>query len=250
MNISQKDKEILVDLVYPLGHGSLWDNNELKYSLRSIEKHLANYRHVYVMGEKPAWLQNVVHIPVNETGRSGPERIYRKILRACQEPNLSNPFLFMNDDFFFLKPTDAPTMPFYYDGTLKEAIEKKHKGGPYKEALINTFEAVNGRCIQPALHYDIHTPILYDKQVFRFSMAAVDWKARFGYVIKSLYANTAGAQRTHLPDCKIDQACNSEEELAALIPDRFMFSIGDNAVNEVFKNYMEKLFPLKSNFEI
>jgi len=39
-----------VDVVYPLSNGSHWDNNELRYSLRSLEKYALNLGRVFVVG--------------------------------------------------------------------------------------------------------------------------------------------------------------------------------------------------------
>jgi hypothetical protein len=52
-----------MDLVYVLGSGSRWGDNELRYSLRSVEKHLKGYNNVYLVGDKPDWVRNVTHIP-------------------------------------------------------------------------------------------------------------------------------------------------------------------------------------------
>lgn len=238
----------MIDLVYPLGFGSLWNNNELRYSLRSVEKFLTGYGNVYIVGERPEWVGNIIHIQADDTGRSRPEMIMRKILKACQEPGLSDNFLFLNDDFFFLQPAEAETMPYLYDCTLAEAIEKKRKGGPYKQALANT-QHVLGCNRKPGLHYDIHTPVIYNKREFPRVMNSYNWD-RFGMVVKSLYCNSVGVQEEQYPDCKIDQPCETEGQLKALIPDRMLFSVGDNAVNDVFKNYIQKLFPTKSKFEL
>ena len=37
-----------IDVVYVLGTGSKWHNNEIRFSLRALEKNLRDYRHIYV----------------------------------------------------------------------------------------------------------------------------------------------------------------------------------------------------------
>jgi hypothetical protein len=237
-----------VDIVIPLGHGSLWGNNELRYCLRSVEKYITGYRDVYIVGEVPGWIQNIIHLPMPETGISGPERIMRKILRACREEAVSDRFLFLNDDFFFLSPIQANCVPFYYDGNLEQAIQRKRKNGGYKDALVNTMDILQAKGL-PTLHYDGHLPIIYDKKKFIEVMHACNWKKRFGYVIKSLYANSIETdEKEPYPDCKIDRGC-SIEELHEMVDGRFMFSIGDNAVNDCFKEFIEGLFNQKSKYE-
>ena len=51
-----------MDIVIPLGTESRWHDNELRFTLRSIEKHLTGYRNVIIVGWCPPWVQNVVHI--------------------------------------------------------------------------------------------------------------------------------------------------------------------------------------------
>ena len=53
-----------VDLVYPLNKlCSHWRNQELRYSLRSVEKFVKNYRNIYIIGDKPKYLNGeVAHI--------------------------------------------------------------------------------------------------------------------------------------------------------------------------------------------
>jgi len=59
----------MIDVVYPLGSGSAWDNNELRYSLRSLENNLLDLGRVFVVGQRPPWLVEAVHIPMEDTHR-------------------------------------------------------------------------------------------------------------------------------------------------------------------------------------
>ena len=53
-----------IDIVYPLGTGSKWQDSELRFSLRSIEKNFIDKGTVWVIGHKPDWLINARHIPM------------------------------------------------------------------------------------------------------------------------------------------------------------------------------------------
>lgn len=239
----------MIDLVYPIGHGSLWNNNELRYSLRSVEQHLVGFRNVVIVGERPDWLTNVIHIPCPDLGRTRPEHIYRKILKACQSSEVSDDFLFMNDDFFYLQDRQADKIPWYSDGTLDSVIEKERPTKAYTRMLIHTRNWLENRGL-PTIHYDIHVPCIYKKQEFIRVFQDVDWSQGPGYVIKSMYANRVGVQPAFYEDCKIN---GPQEYIAAieyLVRDRFVFSIGDNVINEVFESFCNNYFPNKSNFEL
>src|SRR5688500_13559340 len=97
----------MTSIVIPLGHGSHWGNTELRYCLRSVEKHLTGYGDVIIIGEKPAWLRNVIHIPFDE----GPapksfekeRNIFNKIMVACNDDRVTDSFLFMPADHLMLQ---------------------------------------------------------------------------------------------------------------------------------------------------
>ena len=57
-------KKNLVDLVYVLGKGSRWQDNELRFSLRSVSKNLSNVGQIFIVGQIPDFVKNCVHVPV------------------------------------------------------------------------------------------------------------------------------------------------------------------------------------------
>jgi hypothetical protein len=237
-----------MDIVIPLGLGSIWNNNELRYCLRSVEKHLSGFDNIYIVGERPGWLKNVIHIPIEDVGPSGPARIMRKIMAACNEPNLSREFLFLNDDFFFIGNTDV-NFSWYYDYPLHTMLSVLRNKGAYREAVLNTI------CMleisdKPVKHFDIHLPCIYDKKEFKRIMNQYVWECPNGYIIKSLYANYLEIEGLKYFDCKINHPCKSIEEINQLVQGRPMFSIGDDIINPVFHSYLEENYPVKSNFEI
>ena len=79
-------------------------------------------------------------------------------------------------------------MPYFYDGDLKTVIAKR-KLDRYRLALENTLKVLLERNL-PTLHYDIHAPIVFEKDKFQKIMSQYDWTVQHGYVIKSLYVNS------------------------------------------------------------
>jgi hypothetical protein len=53
-----------VDIVYPLAEGlSHFRNQELKYSLRSVEKYVTGFRNIYLIGFKPPFINDkIIHV--------------------------------------------------------------------------------------------------------------------------------------------------------------------------------------------
>lgn len=189
----------MTDIVYVLGKGSKLNDFEIKMSLRSVEKNMTNYRNVYVVGECPEFLQNVVHIQCPDRGQVSDFNIMAKITEACETKTISEDFLFLNDDHFILKPFQADKFPFYHSGDLSEYISKRGND-EYGRRAQNTYNHLKNQGL-PTKHFDIHTPILYNKEKFLNLVSALDWNQKT-YIIKSLYANSLKIEGEQIEDHK------------------------------------------------
>ncbi len=193
------------DIVYIHGKYSEWRDQEIKYSLRSLEKYGRNYNNVYLIGEPSHYVDNSVikFYHYEESPFDNKEkRIMDKILYACSIDEISNPFVMFNDDFFLVKPINFSELEYYYQYDLEEKIKRRKTDDYYKRAMKNTKEALENRGL-PTKHFDIHYPILYDKTKFIEVMNSYDWKIGGGYVIKSLYCNTLRIEGKEKADRKI-----------------------------------------------
>lgn len=235
----------VIDVVYVLGKGSLWDNNELKYSLRGVEKHISG-GNIFIVGDKPGWITNVIHIPFPDNHRLNKERnIFDKICAACTDDRASDDFLFMNDDHFALADFNALDLPYYHREPLDQFV--KGKTTTYKVSAYNTMMALK-RKGHSSLNYDVHTPIIYNKEKF-LQLKQYDWNIRNGYIIKSLYCNTHSIPGQLINDCKIQEPLTIEG-YRQRVEGRSFFSIGDPAITPTFKRFMDELYPDKSKFEL
>lgn len=242
----------MIDVVIPLGSGSIWDNNELRYCLRSIEKCLLNYRKIYIIGECPDWVRNVIHIPATDN-YTHERNIMEKIKIACAYPEISEDFLFMNDDQFFLDLHTTLSFPSYYSGTIRENILKRHREDEYKAAMRNTEMALNFYHHE-SKYYDVHYPIIYSKLDFPEIMDRYNWTLN-DYVIKSLYCNTKGITGKPGLECKMKGTIAYYKLLEKVKPLK-LFSIGDRSLSPYpgeeissVKVLLSQLFKHKSKFE-
>lgn len=233
----------MIDVVFCLGNGSHWNDNELKYSLRSIEKHLKNYRDVYVIGNVPRFqYQNIKFIHIIEKSIYPAVNIFRKIETACMTDEISDEFLFFNDDHFLLSDFNATRLPYFYKGYL---VSQLSNPTDYAETVRNTI-AILG---DSAKDFDIHTPIIYDKQKFRELMVSFDWNKPHGYCIKSLYCNALGIKGVYETDGKFTKPKN-EDQLRKWVETHKIFSIDDTALTNLVKNRFQLLYPEKSKYEL
>jgi hypothetical protein len=227
-----------MDIVYPLGNGSTWDDNELRFSLRSISDRLQNFKNVYVIGHRPKWLKNVIHIPESDPYTCKEANIARKVLRACQEKALSKDFLFMNDDHFLLRESDI-SIPFWRGPELKDHEAPKNN---YQRAVKNTRRALIERGL--SFHnFDIHVPIVYNKELFPGVINSFDWSVKNGYVLKSLYCNGLQIPGERLQDSKLNDMINQ-------LKTRDWFSIGPGLLSRTVKEFFSEFYPTPSPFEI
>lgn len=244
---TQKD----MDVVYLLGSGSPWDNNEIRYSLRSL-KHLPHDK-VFVVGERPEWLANIIHLDVKDNFaylNGGKFRnVIQKIRAACLDERVSESFVLMNDDFFFL--TDVTEIKPYANGTLESMIEQyPDKQSQYYNALVRTKQFLQKQGIEQPINYAVHYPIVYEKKKFLQMTDDIDWLEK-GYSWRTIYGNLFDIGRADRKDPKISSRLDFSDALFyghKLLGD--FLSISDNvALLPEFQKWIDERFPNKSLYE-
>lgn len=238
-----------MDVLYLCGEGSVWNNTELKYSLRSLEKNY-NADKVHVIGVLPYFLNQstVNYIPAKNVSRNAAINIMEKIKLACQLPELSDDFIFMNDDYFLLKPL-SNEIPFYYKQESLLTSIKINQGNEYGFHLKATVQALNQNNFA-IKNFDAHCPIVYNKTKMLQVINGYNWQGlKHGYVMKSLYCNTLGISGEYMDDLKLSYK-RFEPQIKRMIHNKRWFSIGDKAINKSLGNVLHELFPNSSKYEI
>jgi len=244
----------MIDLVYVLGSGSQWKNNELRFSLRSVAKNLSNVRNVYIIGEDPGFLsENVIHIyhPDELNSRNADGNMALKILRACDEPDLSDDFLFMNDDFIINKPISAVNIPLMHKGDMKNRPPEFWITQLYRFRLRRTFDELKKRGF-PTMQYDYHAPMIMNKLTFQRVMAQFDFKDDIGLTFRSLYGNTSleGALSIPLVDQKMTiYQFYRFKEIQIRVEKATFVGYNDNGLNNSLKYWMFFYFREQSKYE-
>ncbi len=171
-----------VDVVYPLNNGSKWDNNEIRYSLRSLEKYAANLGRVFVVTEKlPPWMKNVVHVPVADTrGRNKDANIIDKI-RGAIKAGISERFIFASDDQYLIAPTDLATLPVSY------AKWKTGKSKWWKR--FNRTQEYLHSIGKPTTFYESHLFQPHSATQFERAVADCDYSKNPGYTVNTVAYN-------------------------------------------------------------
>lgn len=238
----------MIDIVIPLGTGSHWQDNELRYCLRSIEKHLTNFNNIYIVGRLPEFITNTIHIPHDDIEKCKETNIYRKVVKACQNTNITDQFLFFNDDHFLMHDFDAKLFPNFCKGDLVTLIQKLPQYNTYRKSVMRTASTLKQLGLSTN-NFDTHTPIIYNKYSFLDVMCKYDWTNPYGFVVKSLYANTLNIEPIREPDCKINFVPLNRDQLWDHIKERKVWSIGNNAINNVLLGVLNQLYPNASRWE-
>lgn len=237
-----------IDVVYPLGNGSSWMNNELRFSLRSLEKYGEGIRNVYLIGDCPSWIQNVYHVecgdPLTENADGN---IALKVLKACSLAELSDKFLFINDDHLLLRPIHIADIPAYNKGTLERFLQYRDTSGIYMRRLVNTLRILTARKL-PTLHYDCHTPIVIDKHKFPEVISKFDFKTGVGYGMKSLYGNSMRLPSPYLNDFNI-KTIMTEGSIMEAVQGKTHMAYNDHGLNHDLMIFLEKRFFKPSKYE-
>lgn len=112
-----------MDILYVVGTGSVWGNNELRYSLRSIAKNGKGIGRVFLVGHKPDFVSDeVIFIPCDDPYGQPHKNILHKVLHAVEHSDIGRHFLISSDDHYYTKPTDFDKLPVYF---REKAIPEK-----------------------------------------------------------------------------------------------------------------------------
>ena len=221
-----------MDIVYPLIKTK--DNNtELLFSLRS----LSNISHgkVFIIGHKPEWVENVVHIPCDDPYSQKVCNAYHKIKKACLNDELSEDFILMNDDFYITEPTE---IKYYHQGTIADHLERRRQMGHIKSRYCRSLQRAQDIFPQ-GLDYELHIPFIYNKKKF----LALDFDLKNPPLLRSLYGNTYNVKGKQMEDVKYEYRDDIRIHGTFFSTDDRVLVFNDN-----FK-YMKQLFNKPSPYE-
>ena len=240
------DKE-LIHIVYPLKKSSVGDSDEIKYSLRSLEKHLKDPFDVTIIGYKPKWLDitKVKYIPSDETDNKE-NNILTSYLMAV---NMYSEFVVFHDDYFLNNDV------YYEDLKQTRYLQDFHnvkQFGPrkFQQGLKLCFEEVTEAGYR-GLNYCTHTPMYFKSDIVKQVVDKFDLLNRYFVSFESYYYNFIKAEKTakQVDDVKVARY-NAKLFRDKDAEGKLFVNFDEKGMLSGIYNYIMRKFPEKSKFEL
>lgn len=234
---------MLYDVVYFVKDKSA--NEELRYSLRSVEKNFP-HKKVWFFGGCPKGFKPDVYIPVDQNKGSKYLNVKNSLWVALNDPNLTDDFYLFNDDFFVMSKVSY-VIPAV-NGSLAYLIQRlnskynENYKAAYRSKLKNTVQALK-KMKKDCLNYELHIPMLINKEKGRRIFNAFDNTVAF----RSAYGNYYEIAKAVHPDVKVieyDKTYDPDIHNVYLSTSDYTWS------NGLIGEYIRSQFPEPSRFEI
>jgi len=151
-----------LDLVYIVGNAK--ENEELRWSLRSIAENLP-HKEVWIFGGRQPWLWQVYLGEPEQVGTDKWSRASSSFHNIAKCQKLSDNFILMNDDFFVMKPVSE--LKPMYNGTLEDLFKRRNrpnpKAGSFEYRIKNAIDFCRERNL-PTNNYELHVPMIMNKE--------------------------------------------------------------------------------------
>lgn len=231
-----------IDILYIVGTGSKFDNRELLYSLRSLDKFGKNVGRVIISGYCPDFIDKdkIVHVECEDIATPSVNHWW-KVKQAFKVAE-SNKVLLMYDDIFFCKDVYCENYPYYFRGELPSE-DKLSKWG-HIQYLAKSWLSKRGL---PTKHYGVHTPFIYEREKFeKLDKVFQGFKAQGGVSVRSLYGNVYVTGATQRDDIKIFV---DYWDMDQWVKDKECFSTAPDNFDKAPEKWLRENFKEKSRWE-
>ncbi len=195
-------------------------------------------------------MRNVIEIPVADFYQSitpgfKAKNALWKIKNACNRMEVTDNFILMNDDFYFLKYT--PQVETYHLGPL---IDAEKKGAPhhsqYDHSIRQTRQLLTFMGMREPLNFGSHHPMIINKIKFIKMSDAMDWRGN-QYLFRSVYGNIY--ERHQALKMREDVKVFNTDDLRRL-QHRALISTSDDVVlTKEWHSFIHEKFPRPSKYE-
>ena len=249
-------------MFYPYLEGvSKWE--ELRYSLRSVDKHLKADYDIWIVGDLPDWICNVRHIKHDKDTRQYMSATFDaiskvgKYILSDETPEI---FIRMYDDVYFLGDRnidDLSVMRFLFD--YKEIMNKKHLSGGklWRDAVMESVIQAKDKGLE-GLMTETHCPEVFTKRNMK-KVFEIFEPLGFRLLTSTLYFNLFPFEK-RIKDRKTERALfyGYEDDFSfgagnltqgGWEDGKFFLNHNDKGLTYELKDYIGKRFSEKCRFE-
>ncbi len=241
-----------MDIVYLFKEDPGNNSEELRYSLRSLKN--IPHNKVFIVGEKPAWAVNVEYIPVPQSGTKR-QNVKRNRYAAVNSELLSDDFILMNDDFFFMKPISSmPTLNFgRIEDVLRQYNDRYPEGSDYIATMTQQYDMLRERGFTDPMSYELHMPMVLNKHKVRRIHQETDvLPPQF----RTYYGNLYAIGGETVPDVKVflepahNDPAYTSNPAGYLEAQTFLSATGGSFKRGLPGEFVRSRFPEKSQYEL
>ena len=247
-----------IKVMYVLGTGSKHDNQELRWSLRSLEKFCQDDIEPVIVGSVPDWFTGEFVKCDDKTPRKN-INILHKVCKGIESGIVKGEFLFSSDDHILVNPYSFEKGPRWIKNPMLKALPESGVPSGWNRLTDATLWTLLG-CGYPAIDFEQHFNTYMNTEVVGDVLNIVEYAEshnlfKKGILVPSVFNNAAIANGDHRPmgfkkDYKLDNV--SKEDLDGILAeeDCYGISISDKAFESAaFMECMKEMFPKKSKWE-
>ena len=228
-------------VIYPLGRGSKWRNDELRHSLRSIHTYLEKPDKIYILtSHPPRWLRE------NETLKVVDAPGYKDTVMKAVELAKGGEYLWMNDDIFLMQPMTFEDfrIPRRYENPM-EPFNGRTSDNGWWTGLWKFRDMLATMGVDPIYSFSTHTPYLFDAEKMEMTIAifGVIGKAALETAYYNLWAEETQVMTDKLTFFK-DRAMPYD------VRDMKILNVNDRGFSsDRIRGYIRGMFPNPSPWE-
>jgi len=180
----------MISFVYPWINPGGFAEKELRMSLRSLEQNVIGDYRVFVIGDCPATLADIVYVKHDRTLAVDHAKCVdavRKLELAIATKQIGEHFVYMADDIALLAPFQPADLHERF--ALYEVMPGQMPLNKMNDALVlRTVNALRERGLKRVWYYETHMPRLFEKRKLQ-EVISLYKPAENGLMIPTLYFN-------------------------------------------------------------
>ena len=241
-----------IDVVYPYIAGAA-EGDELRYSLRSLERNLVARPRVWLVGDRPGWYRGC-HLP---HGRLA-ERPHRprydraaKLWDVVRDRRIGREFVWMMDDVYLLAPVTLHELRQRYSSSDMDAAElaEFQPSNVWEHELLLTWQALH-RAGRPVDDQAAHLPYVYEKDKLRKLFRKYK-PLRQPYVDNVLYLNeySTSVPRPCEEILYTEDGQPAADEIRRRLQPALIMNHAHRGFTPAMREVLQELFPEPSQWE-